>query len=184
LIQYGDLWRAGANQATTITSDTEFKIGDQTIPAGEYALFIIPNESEWIFILNKNNGTWGATGYDNLLDVARISVPVNNSDFRETLTIEISNVTDKALGITVLLENKSATLPITVEYHKQAIVNITAELNSINDLYKKYNAIATYYLENDSQPIKALEYAKKSCELDAKVFNIKALSLAYAANGE
>jgi Protein of unknown function (DUF2911) len=53
LVPYGKVWRAGANEATTIAIDTDVTIGGKTIPAGTYTIFTIPNEDKWTMIINK-----------------------------------------------------------------------------------------------------------------------------------
>jgi len=55
---YGEIWRTGANNATKITFSTPVKFGGAEVPAGSYALFSIPGESEWTVILNKVVGQW------------------------------------------------------------------------------------------------------------------------------
>ena len=51
---YGEVWRTGANAATTIEFDKPVKIEGKSLPAGKYALFTIPNENEWTIIINKD----------------------------------------------------------------------------------------------------------------------------------
>ncbi|MGA2898767.1 MAG: DUF2911 domain-containing protein [Candidatus Acidiferrales bacterium] len=53
LVPYGKVWRAGANEATTIAIDTDVMIGGKAVPAGTYTIFTIPNEDKWTLILNK-----------------------------------------------------------------------------------------------------------------------------------
>jgi hypothetical protein len=53
LVLYGEVWRAGANEATTLTVDTDVTIGGKTVPAGTYTLFTIPNQDKWTLIINK-----------------------------------------------------------------------------------------------------------------------------------
>lgn len=53
LVPYGEVWRAGANEATTLTTDTGAVIGGKTVPAGAYTLFTIPNQDKWTLIINK-----------------------------------------------------------------------------------------------------------------------------------
>jgi hypothetical protein len=53
LVPYGQVWRAGANEATTLTIDTDVTIGGKAVPAGTYTLFTIPNEDKWTLIINK-----------------------------------------------------------------------------------------------------------------------------------
>lgn len=53
LVPYGKPWRAGANEATTFVTNTDLMVGDKVVPAGEYTLDIIPDETEWTLIVSK-----------------------------------------------------------------------------------------------------------------------------------
>ena len=64
LEQYGKVWRVGADEATTITFNSDVKFGGKGIKAGTYTLFAIPNENAWTIILNSQLGQWGAYGYE------------------------------------------------------------------------------------------------------------------------
>jgi Protein of unknown function (DUF2911) len=56
---YGEVWRTGANPATTLITATNLKIGTLDVPAGTYTLFTLPSASQWIFIVSKKTGEWG-----------------------------------------------------------------------------------------------------------------------------
>lgn len=79
LQKYGEVWRAGANNETQVRFFKDVKIGDASIPAGTYSLFIIPTETEWTLIVNKQTDRWGAYSYDKSLDIVRLSVPVKKA---------------------------------------------------------------------------------------------------------
>ena len=88
LVPYGEVWRTGANAATTIEFDKPVKIEGKSLPAGKYALFTIPNENEWTIIINKDFNQQGAYNYDEKKDVLRVSVkPKKTDQFIETFTI-------------------------------------------------------------------------------------------------
>jgi hypothetical protein len=78
LVPYGEVWRAGANNATEITFATDGMFGGQAIKAGTYSLFALPTETEWTIILNSTLKQWGAYGYGKIKDkdVAKVKVPV------------------------------------------------------------------------------------------------------------
>ncbi len=59
LVPYGQVWRTGANDATTLVTDTNVRIGDKDVPAGSYTLFTIPNADKWTLIISKKTGEWG-----------------------------------------------------------------------------------------------------------------------------
>jgi methionine-rich copper-binding protein CopC len=74
LVPYGEVWRTGANEATTFKVDKAVLINGQALPAGQYALFTIPGPDEWTIIFNKNSKQWGAYDYKSSEDVLRVKV--------------------------------------------------------------------------------------------------------------
>lgn len=75
LEKYGQVWRAGANENTTITFDKDAKVGGKTLAAGKYGFFLIPNESgDWIAIFSKKNDAWGAYSYAEADDALRLNI--------------------------------------------------------------------------------------------------------------
>src|SRR5437868_11200408 len=59
LVPYGQVWRAGANEATTFVTDTDLNVGGKTVPAGSYTMFAIPAEDKWTLVISKKTGEWG-----------------------------------------------------------------------------------------------------------------------------
>ena len=59
LVPYGQVWRTGANEATTFVTDTPVTIGGKEVPAGSYTLFTVPNADKWTLIVNKKTAEWG-----------------------------------------------------------------------------------------------------------------------------
>lgn len=70
----GEVWRTGANEATTFTVSQDVKIEGQTLPAGTYGLFTIPGATEWTIVFNKTAKQWGAFKYDMKEDALRVKV--------------------------------------------------------------------------------------------------------------
>src|SRR5580765_4982190 len=73
LVPFKQVWRAGANENTTISFSSDVSVGGQKLPAGTYGLHIIPTESDWTVIFSKQNGAWGSFSYDEKEDAARIT---------------------------------------------------------------------------------------------------------------
>src|SRR5437764_12211455 len=59
LVPYGKVWRTGANEATTLVTDTDLTVGGKDVPAGSYTIFTVPNQDKWTLIINKKTGEWG-----------------------------------------------------------------------------------------------------------------------------
>lgn len=91
LVPYGEVWRAGANEATIFETDKDIRVEGQELPAGKYSFWIIPGEEESTFIFNSESGQWG-TQYDESKDFIRI--PVKSEDYptmEERLKYEITD---------------------------------------------------------------------------------------------
>jgi Protein of unknown function (DUF2911) len=109
LVPYGQVWRTGANAATTLTTDVDIMIGSLHVPKGKYTLFTIPGEKEWTLIVNKQTGQWG-TNHDEKQDLGRVKMNVFALDKPvEQFAIGVDN---KAL--TLSWENTKATVPVMI----------------------------------------------------------------------
>ncbi|RDC65305.1 hypothetical protein AHMF7616_03935 [Adhaeribacter pallidiroseus] len=103
---YGKVWRTGANEATTITFDKDVMIEGQTLKAGTYALFTIPNQTEWTVIFNKTAEQWGAFKYDEAQDALRVKVkPIASKALTERLKFEVTPKGKNAGVVTMKWEN-------------------------------------------------------------------------------
>jgi hypothetical protein len=92
LVPYGQVWRAGANEATTFQIDKDVKVEGQALPAGKYGFFAIPNADEWTIIFNKVPNQWGAFKYDEKQDALRVKVkPKKSSAFNEKLVYKVES---------------------------------------------------------------------------------------------
>ncbi len=69
----GKVWRTGANEATTLTTETDLDIGGAKVPAGTYTLYTLPSADTWKLIINKQTGQWG-TEYHQDQDLARVDM--------------------------------------------------------------------------------------------------------------
>jgi hypothetical protein len=84
---YGEVWRTGANEATTFEVSRDVKIEGRELKAGKYGLFTIPAENEWTIIFNKEPNQWGAFKYDKSKDILRVPVkPTKAKSFTEQMT--------------------------------------------------------------------------------------------------
>lgn len=59
LVPFGEVWRTGANEATTFVTNTNVVVGGKTVPAGMYTIFTVPGPDKWTLIINKKTGEWG-----------------------------------------------------------------------------------------------------------------------------
>lgn len=113
LVEYGKVWRLGANEATELEFYKDVKIGGKKIIKGRYTLYAIVYPEKWTFILNKETDTWGSFKYDAKKDVARVDVPVQTStDIMESLAMVFEKTT-AGCNLTVGWEGVRVSLPIS-----------------------------------------------------------------------
>lgn len=101
LLEYGKIWRLGANEATELELFKNCKMGGSKIKKGRYTLYCIPYADKWIIIVNKDTDTWGAFKYDETKDVARVTVPVQK--LTESIESFVMSFDKTAAGITLAI---------------------------------------------------------------------------------
>ena len=112
LVPFGEVWRTGANEATTFVTETDLRIGETNVPAGTYTLYTLPGESAWQLIINRQTGQWG-TEYDQAQDLARIPMRVERTAAPvEQFTINL--VAGSPAQLVMEWENTRASVPMQV----------------------------------------------------------------------
>jgi hypothetical protein len=114
LVPYGQVWRTGANDATTLTTDTDLMIGGADVPAGTYTLYSLPSEGTWKLIINKQTGQWG-TEYHEEKDLARVDMKKEAlSSPVETFVISFEPKTNPT-ALVMEWENTKLSVPISAK---------------------------------------------------------------------
>ncbi|HNC48371.1 MAG TPA: DUF2911 domain-containing protein, partial [bacterium] len=104
LVPYGQVWRAGANESTTISFSDDVTIEGQKIPAGLYGIQMIPEANEWIVILTKDAKLWGSFNYKPENDAVRIKVKPTSAEMIERLRYSFEDVNDNSTVLTMQWE--------------------------------------------------------------------------------
>jgi hypothetical protein len=109
------IWRAGANEATTLETAVDLKIGDLLVPKGTYTLFVnIADPDNWVLILNKKTGEWGLD-YDVSQDLGQVKMHMTKPGATvEELKYSIESAGAKSGTITLTWENHSGTVPVAI----------------------------------------------------------------------
>ncbi len=163
---YGKVWRTGANSATVITFTEEVTLEGNKVPAGEYALFTIPDTNEWTIILNKTTKQWGAYEYKQADDFLRFKVkPVKTAQPVETFTIQFANVMPSTADLHLMWEHTDLDLHLTADNDSRIMANIETAMNGEK---KPYFAAAQYYFENGKDLNKALEWINEAEKTNPK----------------
>jgi hypothetical protein len=112
LIEYGAIWRLGANEATELELFKDAKIGTTKVKKGRYTLYAIPQQEKWTIILNRDTDTWGAFKYDIKKDVVRIDIKTEKqAETTESYTMFFEKQ-GNAVNLNIYWDNYKAALPI------------------------------------------------------------------------
>jgi hypothetical protein len=111
LVPYGEVWRTGANSATTLKTSGDLQIGDLKVPAGIYTLYSLPTADGWKLIVSKQTGQWG-TVYDKTQDLGRVAMSTGSTATPvETMVIDF----EKTMGNATELHVKWAGVDASVQ---------------------------------------------------------------------
>jgi hypothetical protein len=115
LVEYGKVWRLGANEATELELYKDVKIAGNRVTKGRYSMFAIPLEDKWTIILNKDTDVWGAFKYDEKKDVLRVTVtPEKLEEKTEIFTMMFEKSTD-GTNLIIAWDDIKATIPFSFQ---------------------------------------------------------------------
>jgi hypothetical protein len=114
LVPYGEVWCAGANDATSIDTEADLEIGGMRVPKGSYTLWALPNAGEWKLIVNKETGQWH-TEYRERFDLGRVKMNVKTLPApMERFKIDLAAAGGNKGTLALSWETTEASVPITV----------------------------------------------------------------------
>lgn len=186
LVPFGQVWRTGANAATTLEFSTEVMLEGNKIPAGKYAIYTIPGKTTWTVVISKNTQLWGAIGYTADDDLLRFQVePKKLSRKYETFEISFNNMTDNGADLSMKWENTRVDFrismdvdPVVMAQIKELVIDTNTKDPSL--LY----AAANYYFTSQKDLNQAYEWIKVSTDSDPKYWTMHLRAKIEAALGK
>ncbi len=174
LVPYGDVWRAGANENTTLTASTPFTFGGKALPAGTYGVHVLPTADEWTFILSSEARAWGSFSYDAKEDVARAAAKPSAADFAERLTWSFDDPTNDGATLTLRWEKRKASVPIGIDAKAVALADIREQLRGLPRFgWQGWNQAAAWCLRNKTNVDEAMTWADRSISMQATYANLR-----------
>ena len=174
LVPYGQLWRAGANENTTIQFSTAARVEGHEVPAGTYGLFMIPGETEWTVVLSNTNSAWGAFEYDEKEDLLRFPAKPEPAAFHEYLNFEF---TVRQPEYTVLaLQWENLAIPFRIEVAAQELVLESFKKQLRGDIglffWEGPHQAAKYCLDHNIALDQGLSWVNQSVRIRAQFTNL------------
>lgn len=185
LVPYGEVWRMGANENTTISFSTPVKLAGQPLPAGTYGLHAIPSASTWTVIVSTMASAWGSYGYTQKEDAYRFTTTPVVGDFTERLAYRFDDPTDA--GVTLSMHWDKVVLPIKIEVDTPAAVmaSMRLELRGGQQFNSAaWNQAANYWLEHGGALSEAESMAQHAVNMQSTYQTLSTLALVADKKGD
>lgn len=169
LVSYGEMWRTGANKATSIEFSKAVTINGTELDAGKYSLFTIPKEDNWTIIINSETELWGTGGYSKENDVARFSVtPKTLNRSIERMRFVFDDFDNESATIALEWDRTHIPFEVNVNTGEQAMKSIEA---SLNPSWRMYSDAASYAFEQANNSTKAMAWVNQSIDVESTWYN-------------
>jgi len=185
LVPYGQVWRAGANENTTIAFSTPVTIGGHALPAGTYGLHTLPTAGDWTLILSKNSSNWGSFSYEEKDDALRLTVKPESGAMTEALTYIFEDPTDNS--VRVVLAWEKLRLPFTVEVATKdtVVADLERQLYGLPQFFwQPWNQAANWALQNDAHLDEAMTWVDRSLKINENFANTSTKAQLLAKKGD
>jgi hypothetical protein len=173
VVPYGKVWRAGANENTTIEFSTPVSVEGQPLAKGIYGLHTIPDTDSWTVIFSKNSSAWGSFTYKQEEDALRVTVKPQIAEMHSALTYAIDEV--KPGSAVVKLEWEKVAVPFTVSANEAdaTLASIRDEMRSGKQYVWQSGAEAAQYcLANKVAFEEGLAWANQSIAMEERFENL------------
>lgn len=172
LVPYGQVWRAGANENTTIEFTDPVTIEGKALAKGTYGLHMIPGENEWTVIFSRNSTSWGSFTYDQSEDALRVTVKPQAAEFHEALTYDFDDVNPDSSLVTLRWEKVAVPFKVGVNTHEIVAQDLHKQLRGLSQYtWEGWDDAANYLLQEKIGLDEALKYSDRSIQSEARFDN-------------
>ena len=168
LVPFGEIWRTGANEATTITFSDAVKINGSELPAGTYGIHTIPNENEWEFIFSKDTKVDGSSNFNKDNEVLRVKAKPEEHHFMERMTFLFTDVTDNSVSVNLLWDKLKVSFKIETNTQELFLSKAREQLS-----WSPTFQAAQYCLTNNTNLEEAYKWIEASCLISEVYWNTR-----------
>jgi Protein of unknown function (DUF2911) len=172
LVPYGKVWRAGANENTTITFSDPVQIEGKPLDRGTYGLHMIPTADEWTIIFSRNSTSWGSFTYDEKEDALRVTVKPKTADMHNALTYDFDQLQKDSAVVELEWEKVAVPFKVSVDVHDVVQASLKKQLRNLSQYtWMSWDNAANYLLTEKTSLDEALTYANKSVDNEDRYDN-------------
>ncbi|MFZ1050932.1 MAG: DUF2911 domain-containing protein [Candidatus Sulfotelmatobacter sp.] len=173
VVPYGQVWRAGANENTTLTFTDPVTIEGQPLDKGTYGLHMIPGESQWTVIFSKIFTAWGSFSYKQDEDALRVTVKPQTAEFHEALTYDFDDVKPDSTVVTLRWDKVAVPFRVEVKVNDIVEASIHRQIRGLNQYYwDSWDDAAGYFLATKSNLDEALKDEDQSIQVEERFDNL------------
>ncbi len=163
LVPYGQVWRAGANQNTTITFANDVTIEGKPLAAGTYGLHMIPTEGDWTVIFSNQHTAWGSFSYKESEDALRVTVKPQPTDLHNALSYDFDQLKPDSAVVVMSWDKVAVPFKVSVDVNKIVEASLRNQLRGLSQYtWDGWDDAATYLVDNKVDLNEALKYEDNS----------------------
>ena len=166
LVPFGEIWRTGANEATTITFSDPVKINETELPAGTYGIHTIPGENEWEFIFSKDTKVDGSSTFNKDNEVLRVKAKPEEHHFMERMTFLFTDFTDNSASVNLLWDKLKVSFNIETNTQELFLSKAREQLS-----WSPTFQAAQYCLTSNTNLEEAYKWIEASCLISEVYWN-------------
>ena len=172
LVPYGKVWRAGANENTTISFSDPVTIEGKPLDRGTYGLHMIPTADQWTIIFSKNFTSWGAFTYNESEDALRVNVKPQAAEMHDALTYDFDQLKPDSAIVVLQWEKVAVPFKVGVDVHEVVEASLKKQLRNLSQYtWMSWDDAANYLLAEKVALDDALKYTDKSIETEDRYDN-------------
>jgi tetratricopeptide (TPR) repeat protein len=173
IVPYGQVWRAGANENTTIEFSDPVSIEGKTLAKGIYGLHMMPSETEWTIIFSKVASAWGSFTYNQSEDALRVTVKPQTAEMKEALSYDFDDVTPTSATVTMRWEKVAVPFKVEVNTNELVAQSLHSQLRGLPQYtWNGWDDAATYFFTNKYNLEEALKYEDRSIQVEERYDNL------------
>jgi len=173
VVPYGEVWRAGANENTTVTFTDPVTIEGQPLDTGTYGLHMIPGENQWTVIFSKMSTAWGSFSYKQDEDALRVTVKPQTTDLHDALSYDFDDVKPDSAVVTLRWDKVAVPFKVEVKVNDIVEASIHRQTRGLNQYYwETWDDLAGYFLASKTNLDEALKDEDKSIQAEERYDNL------------
>jgi hypothetical protein len=173
VVPYGQVWRAGANENTTVTFTDPVTIEGQPLDKGTYGLHMIPAENQWTVIFSKMSTAWGSFSYKQDEDALRVTVKPQTAEFHNALTYDFDDVKPDSTVVTLRWDKVAVPFKVAVKVNDIVEASVRRQIRGLNQYYwESWDDVASYFLASKTNLDEALKDEDQSIQAEERFDNL------------